>query len=120
MGFFSFLLGTGEFKKQKLSIEEVPLSLEEIQKLVSRFKIKSLDAGEEKLVEQAIAYRRLNDRKISLRQIDEILGQLVLKGKISRFDRKSLVSVFDEHFKKKQVDALKNDSGERDSSLRSE
>lgn len=88
--------------KTKYSNIEKYLSEIEIKKLVSRIRIKSLDQKEESLVEQAIIKRRKSDGKISLRQIYEVLTNLMNQGKLSsRNDRDGLMRVFSEWFDKK-------------------
>ncbi|MBT3539425.1 hypothetical protein HOF40_04060 [Candidatus Parcubacteria bacterium] len=101
MGFFSFLFGTGTSSTAKLDLSEHQVSKQEIERLVSRMKIKSLDAGEEKLIERIIEKRRLGDGKISLRHIDEALRKLEFQKKISQYDRKGVMKVFTEYFQDK-------------------
>ena len=72
----------------------------EIARLVSRTRIKSLSSNEEHIVEQSLEQRRGSDGKISLRQIDEVLRKLKNQYKISETDRKGLMKVFKEYFKK--------------------
>jgi len=100
MGFFSFLFGTGS-ANTSLSQKEHYLSKQEIQQLVSRVKVRTLDSGEEVLVEDVIDRRRRGDGKISLYQIDEALRTLQNQNKISKFDRQGLMRVFGEYFGKK-------------------
>ena len=101
MGFFSYLFGTGSSSSYKLDNSEHQISKIEIERLVSRMKIKSLDINEEKLIEHIIEKRRLGDGKISLRQIDEVLRKLEYQKKISQYDRKGVVKVFSEFFESK-------------------
>ncbi|PLX27475.1 hypothetical protein C0581_03440 [Candidatus Parcubacteria bacterium] len=101
MGFFSFLFGTGTSSASKIDTVEYQISKQEIERLVSRMKIKSLDAGEEKLIERIIERRRLGDGKISLRQIDEALKKLEFQKSISQYDRKGVMRVFTEYFQNK-------------------
>lgn len=98
MGFFSYLLGIGEDGASRLSDVQYLLSKDDIERLVSRVEIQHLDAQEEKIVEDALVKRRLSNHKISLRQIDDTLRQLKHQGKISDYDRKALVQVFENHF----------------------
>ncbi|OGH69891.1 MAG: hypothetical protein A3C90_00850 [Candidatus Magasanikbacteria bacterium RIFCSPHIGHO2_02_FULL_51_14] len=95
MGIFDTLFGSpaGNYPQDEKSLSEV-----EIKKLVSRVHIRTLRQGEEGLVEQAIAARRHGDGKISLRQIYEALTQLKNQGKISVYDRKGLMKMFEEYF----------------------
>jgi len=99
MGFFSYLFGTGSSSSYKLDNTEHQLSAYDIARLVTPVHIQSLDRAQEKLVQQAIEQRRLGDGKISLRQIDEILRRLQYQKKISEYDRKGVVKVFQEFFK---------------------
>lgn len=101
MGFFSFLFGTGEYASNKLSKVEQYLSKEEIQKLVSEYKIKTLSSTEELIIEKAIEFRRNGDGKISLWQIDEVLRMLVQKKSISKYDREGVMKVFKNYFEAK-------------------
>ena len=94
MGFFS---SAGD----KYSNDEKSLSEIEIKQLVSRTKVKTLDANEEKAVESAISKRRKGDGKISLRQIYEALTLLKSAGRISQYDRTGLMTVFQEYFESK-------------------
>lgn len=98
MGFFGFLFGTGEYKSNKLSKVEHYLSKEEIKKLVSEYKIKTLTQNEEDILERSIELRRKGDGKISLWQIDEVLKKLVAQKCISIYDRQHLIKVFVEYY----------------------
>ncbi|MBI2437062.1 MAG: hypothetical protein HYV41_04970 [Candidatus Magasanikbacteria bacterium] len=94
MGFFSYLFGTGEYAQSKLSKVEQYLSKQEIQKLVSEYKTKSLSSSEEAIIEKVIELRRKGDGKISLWQIDEVLKKLVAQKSISKYDREGVMKVF--------------------------
>jgi hypothetical protein len=100
MGLFGYMFGAGQYSQSKLSMTEHQLSSVKIRQLVSRVRVRSLDIGEERIVEEAIIRRRLGDGKISLRQIDETLFQLQQQKKISQYDRKGLVKQFSEFFEK--------------------
>ncbi|MFH1946623.1 MAG: hypothetical protein ABIJ23_00485 [Candidatus Magasanikbacteria bacterium] len=82
----------------KYSTVEHQLSEFDIKKLVSHYKVKSLDSTEEGLVEQTIVARRLGNGKISLQQVYETLTQLKNQNKISRVDRDGVMRVFSEYF----------------------
>ena len=82
----------------KHPIIEHQLSEFDIKKLVSHYKVRSLDSTEEGLVEQTIIARRHGDGKISLQQIYEILTQIKNQNKISRVDKDGLMRVFGEYF----------------------
>lgn len=97
MGFFSFLFGTGT-RKPRYDQTERPLSHEMIRKLVSRIRVKSLDAKEEKIVEEALIKRKGNDGKISLFQVDDVLAQLQRTRQISEFDRKGVMRDIERYF----------------------
>ncbi len=96
MGFFSSLFSSA----RQYSNQERQLSADRIRVLVSRIKVRTLDTSEERLVEEEIIKRRRGDGKISLHQIDEVLQTLQNKNKISEFDRKGLMKVFVEYYKK--------------------
>ena len=98
MGFLNSLFGTSS---DKHSQEERSLSGIKIKELVSTYKVRSLNAKEEALVEQSIIDRRKGDGKISLRQIDEALRKLENTYKISEHDRKGIMSVFKKYFSSK-------------------
>ncbi len=83
----------------KYSIVEHQLSEFDIKKLVSHYKVKSLDSNEEDLVEDTIIARRRGDGKISLQQIYEALTQMKDQNKISRQDRDGVMRVFEEFLK---------------------
>lgn len=82
--------------KYKYSNDEKHLSTKEIKDLVSRIKVRTLDKDEEVLVENEILSRRGSDGKISMRQIEEILRNLMNKNKISRADKEKLIQIFGE------------------------
>ena len=98
MGILADIFGT---RNNGLSQKEHYLSKSEIDTLVSRSKIKSLDEGEEKIVEKAIEDRRRGDGKIALSHIDEALRKLENLHKISEYDRKGTFEVFKEYFDNK-------------------
>lgn len=98
MGFFSMLFGSSA---SKLPQDEHQLSKDQIKKLVSQYNVRSLDAAEERLIEETIIARRRGDGKISLRQIDEALRKLKNNYKISDTDRKGIMKVFTEYFGRK-------------------
>jgi hypothetical protein len=79
--------------------KEKPISVIQIRNLVSRFKIRSLDKDEERLVEELLIARRRGDGKISLRQVEDVLRKLRNQNKISRTDEKGLMKVFVEYIK---------------------
>ena len=81
----------------KYSQVEHQLSEFDIKKLVSRYKVKSLDSDEEDSVEQIIIARRHGDGKISLQQIYETLTRMKNKNQISRQDRDGVMKAFEEH-----------------------
>ena len=95
MGLLSSLWGSSG---SKYSNKERPLTRAEIKQLVSSIKVRTIDSREEELIEKAIIDRRLGDGKISLRQIYEALSKLVSSGRISKYDRDGLMSVFKNHF----------------------
>ena len=94
MSFFDALFGT----PSPYSQEEYQLSDLEVKQLVSRDRINTLDATQEKLIERAVLDRRKGDGKISLRQIHELLRSLRFKHLISEFDEKKTMAVFEEFF----------------------
>lgn len=99
MGFFDILFGSSS--SSGYDKREQPVTKEQIQMLVSRAKTRSLDATEERLIEETIIKRRKGNGKISLRQIDEALGNLEGRGKISAYDRKGVRRVFKTYFEKR-------------------
>ncbi|MFH1286498.1 MAG: hypothetical protein ABII02_01975 [Candidatus Magasanikbacteria bacterium] len=108
MGFFGYLIGSSDKKVQtngkKLGQrQEYSVSREEIRRIVSRYNVRSLDAAEERLIEDTIDKRRAGDGRISLFQIDEALRKLVNIYKISDIDRKGIMKVFTDYFTKKNV-----------------
>mgnify|MGYP001591332892 CR=1 FL=1 len=92
-GFFSSLC-------DRYSQHEHALTELEIRRLVSEVRVETLKDKEEYAVEEAILARRHGDGKISLRQICEVLRSLQNKRVISIYDRKKLMKVFEEHFRK--------------------
>jgi len=95
MGIFGSFFGSSS---DKYSQKEHPLPEIKIRELVSRIKVRSMDQGEENLVEEEIIKARLGDGKISLRKIDEILRRLVNTNKISITDKKSLIHIFSDYY----------------------
>jgi hypothetical protein len=95
MGFFSTLFGSASSVYDQ---HERAITKEQIQQLVSRYKTRSLDAAEEQLIEETLIKRRKNDGKISLRQIDEVLRKLEGQYKISEYDRKGIIDIFQKYF----------------------
>ena len=91
------------FNTNKYDTKECYFSKEEIKRLVSSYKIKSLDSEEESLVEDLVITRRGNDGKISLYQIDEVLKKMMDQNKISKYDRSALMQSFERFFKSKEV-----------------
>jgi len=96
MAFFSFF---GSYCS-RYSQHEHPLTELEVRRLVSEVRVETLKDNEERAVEDGILARRRGDGKISLRQICETLRQLELRRAISIYDRKKLMKVFEEHFRK--------------------
>src|SRR3989339_1592078 len=95
------IFGTIFGSTKKYSTQEETLTNEEIKKIVSRLRIRSLDQKEEDLIEQAIAARRQGDGKISLQQIHEVLTKLKNQHSISDNDRRALMEVFTEYLEQK-------------------
>lgn len=95
MGMFSSMFGS---PSDKYSRDLHPLTELEIKKLVTHEHARSLDHEEEELVEQAIINARI-DGKISLHKIAEILRQLKNTKKISKFDKESLMHIFENRYK---------------------
>lgn len=85
----------------RYSQHEHQLSAFDVRKLVSEVRVQTLKDNEETAVEEAILARRHGDGKISLRQICETLRQLQNRRVISIYDRKGLMRVFEEHYKKR-------------------
>ncbi len=79
------------------SQDQKNLSRREIRDLVSRSKIRTLDADEESLVEETIDKARGGNGRISLAQIDLALRGLMNSKKISPSDKKSLMNRFASH-----------------------
>ncbi|MEK7644694.1 MAG: hypothetical protein AAB390_05345, partial [Patescibacteria group bacterium] len=96
-GFFDSLFGSVADNYSNL---EYPLTEEKIKQLVTQARISSLTAGEENLVERAIADRRRGDGKISLRQIYEVVRSLKYNHKISEADFRGLMKIFNEYFRR--------------------
>lgn len=96
MGFFDSLFGS---VADNYSNVERPLTELKIKQLVSQARVNSLAAGEETLVESAIAARRKGDGKISLRQIYEVVRSLRYNHKISEVDQRGLMKIFNEYFR---------------------
>lgn len=94
MSLFSALFGSGS----SYSTVQKSLSREQIRHIVSRSRIQTLSAQEEAAIEEAIDKRRLGDGRISVAQIDEVLGKLEQTGTISINDRKSVIKAFQGHF----------------------
>ena len=90
MGYFGFT--------SKYSKVEHPITSLRIKKLVSHYNVRSLDSGEEGVVENSIIARRHSDGKISLSQIYEVLTKLKNQNKISRVDRDGVMRVFEKNF----------------------
>jgi len=103
MGFFSYLFGTGEFRKQELSDTPYHITPQEITEIVSQRTVKSLSQGEEKTIEAMIVAGRYQE-KISLRGIDMVLAALEKERRISKYDRRDVLAVFTQYFDKKMVD----------------
>ncbi|HLD31638.1 MAG TPA: hypothetical protein VJB37_01965 [Patescibacteria group bacterium] len=95
------IFGTIFGSTKKYSTQEETLTNEEIKKMVSRLRIRTLDQKEEDLIEQAIAARRQGDGKISLQQIHEVLTKLKNQHSISDNDRRALMEVFTEYLEQK-------------------
>ena len=95
MGILSDLFGG----QSMYSTDMKSLPREQVRLLVSRSMIRTLDASEESLVEDIIDHARQNG-KISLRKIDDLLGSLVYKNKISVHDKKGLMKQFESYFEK--------------------
>lgn len=100
MGFFQYLFGTNS---DQYSREEYSVSAQEIRNLVARTKVKSLDASEEKVVEEALIAGRGVNNRLSVYQIDLILRALQHKKYISINDRKGIIRVFEGFFGNKQA-----------------
>ncbi len=96
MSFFDVFLGIRHYSQNQLLI-----SREEIDDLVSQSAIPSLTSSEERLVEKALDERRLGDGRISLAQIDETLRKLEKEKHISVHDREALMKIFVRFFEKK-------------------
>ena len=97
MGFLSDLLGTSS----TYSADMKSLSREQIRLLVSRSKVRTLDAKEEVLVEEVIEKTKVSGRT-SLRKIDEQLRSLVSKNAISIHDKLGVMKQFEQYFEKNQ------------------
>lgn len=95
MGILSDLFGG----QSTYSTDMKSLPREQVRLLVSRTKIRTLDASEESLVEDTIDHARQNG-KISLRKIDDVLRPLVYKNKISINDKKGIMKQFESYFEK--------------------
>lgn len=89
MGFFSN-------PADKYSQSEKSLTTADIKRLVSRTSIKTLDQSEEGLVESELIARKGLDGRISMRQIYQVLISLEQRHKISTFDRKKLLKIFEQ------------------------
>ncbi|MEK7084175.1 MAG: hypothetical protein AAB932_03010 [Patescibacteria group bacterium] len=74
------------------------LNREEIRRLISRERVRTLSEHEEQAVEDAIDSARHGDGHISMKQIYETLKKLEREHRISSNDRKGLMQVFEEHF----------------------
>ncbi len=96
MSFLDVFLGIRHYSQNQLLI-----SREEIDDLVSQSAIPSLTSSEERLVEKALDERRLGDGRISLAQIDETLRKLEKEKHISVHDREALMKIFVRFFEKK-------------------
>lgn len=97
MSLWGALFGTSKRYPQV----EHALSALDIDNLVSRAKVRSLDPQEEKLVEEALKSRRRGDGKISMQQIYEVLLKLQNQNKISQYDKDGLMRVFEQYFESK-------------------
>jgi hypothetical protein len=95
MGIFSYLFGT----RSTYSVDMKSLPREQIRLLVSRSRVRTLDADEEEIVEKIIEQAR-SGGKISLRKIDDALRLLVGKNKISINDKQGLMKQFETYFEK--------------------
>lgn len=73
------------------------LSEHEIKMLISQTKISSLSQHEVQAVEEALMHGRNGSMMISLSKIDEILKHLEYSRQISRYDRESVMKVFERH-----------------------
>ncbi len=97
MGILGDLFGT----QSKYSSELRSLPREDIRVVVSRSQVRTLNAKEETLIEDAIESERNNGR-ISMRKIDEILRAFVSKNDISINDKAGVLKQFDAYFEKKK------------------
>ncbi|MFA6427596.1 MAG: hypothetical protein WCW16_04095 [Candidatus Magasanikbacteria bacterium] len=105
MGFFSYVFGFGTGSKT-LSSTEHAVTREDIERLVSRSRINTLESDNQAhTIREAVAKRRNGDGKISIQQIDEVLRKLENSKdrlvRISEYDRRGVVKVFEEYFQSK-------------------
>ena len=96
MGILSYFFGT----QSVYSSEPKSLPTEQIRRIVSQAKIRTLSSKEEQIIEEAIQDGR-NSGRISMKKIDTILQRLVSTNTISIHDKKGVLAQCALFFEKK-------------------
>lgn len=99
MSFFGYLFGSSS---DKYSREPRALPEQTLYGLVSRTAVPSIDRREEPIIEKALKDARDSSGMISLYRIDQVLGSLVSRRKITPPDKAGLMKIFVRHFEKKK------------------
>lgn len=95
MGFFSSLFGSAADKYPQ---NEHQLSEYDVKKIINNENIEILHDAQAEKIRTAILARRRGDGKISLRQIYEVLQQMVNTYAISKFDRDAVMKAMQKFF----------------------
>ena len=98
MGWFDFVFGSGS---KQPSSQSRAISEDEVRDLVSRARITTLTATEQRDIQETILQVRGGDCFVSLYQIDQALQRLVSQGKFSKNDHWGVRDAF-KHFFTKQ------------------